>query len=88
MSLALYAVLLFVSGSCFAWAVLPLGSYAASLPAAILAMLPALIMAARVPKPARQDVRSYLWPTGVFVVVVVLLALGMGVVGGMGARLR
>lgn len=88
MSLGLYVVLLFVAGSCFGWAVLPLGSYVASLPAVLLSMLPAVIMAARIPKPARGDVRNYLWPTVAFVAVVLLLAVGMAIVGQMGGRLR
>jgi hypothetical protein len=88
MPLRVYLAALFVAGSCFAWAALPLGSYVASLPAAIFAMLPAVVMAARIPKPVRGDVRNYAWPTATFFLIVVLLALGMMALGQMGARLR
>ena len=87
MPLGQYVALLLAVGSCVAWAVLPLGSYVASLPAAVLSALPSIIMAARIPKPLRADPKHYLWPTGLFVVVLGLIALGMSLLPGMGARL-
>lgn len=87
MSFSLFAAALLLAGSCVAWAALPLGSYVASLPATAFAALPALIMAARIPKRLREDVRHYLWPTVTFAVLLTLLAAGMWVLQGMGARL-
>jgi len=87
MPLVVFIVALLVSGSCLAWAVLPFGSYVASLPSAIIAAVPAIAMAIRIPKRMRDDARSYLWPALTFAVLLALIALGMSALQGMGARL-